>query len=114
MRGYLEPVSMIARGDVLERGLCSAWASGLKDRFHHLLRGEGIDRDGDVGGAVKREATVIATGKIGLVGEDGAEMLSAAASGEGGGEFDFKVNEDCAGGGEEQRASGGVLDGAAA
>ena len=88
-------------------------ACGLEDRLHHLLWGEGIDGDGDVGCAVEREAVVIAAGKIGMVGEDGAEMLGALAAGERGGEFDFEVNENCAGDGEEQRASGGVLDGAA-
>ena len=67
-----------------------------------------------MGGAVERKATLIASGEVGLVGEDGADVLCAAAAGEGGGEFDFKVNEEGAGAVDEERAGGCVLDCAAA
>ena len=41
-------------------------------------------------------------------------MLGAAAAGEGGGQFDFQMNQECAGACKQQGAGGGVLDGAAA
>ena len=41
-------------------------------------------------------------------------MLGAAATSQGGGQFHFEVNQDCAGGGEQQRTGDGVLDCASA
>jgi hypothetical protein len=80
----------------------------------YLVWRQRVDGDGDVGGAVERETALIADGEVGLVGEDGADVLCAAASGECGGQFDFKMNQEGAGPGEEQGAGGCVLDCAAA
>ncbi len=67
-----------------------------------------------MGGAVERQAALVAGCEVGLVGEDGAGTLGAAAAGEGGGEFDFEVDEQGAGSVEEQIAGFGALDGASA
>ena len=79
-----------------------AQSGGLKDCVRGLLRCEGVDGDGDVGGAVEREATLVSAGEVGVVGEDGAEVLCAAAAGECGSEFDFEMDEERSGGGGEQ------------
>jgi len=41
---------------------------------------------------------LVAGGEVNLVGEDGTDVLRAAATGEGGREFDFEMNEERGGG----------------
>ena len=92
----------------------SAPVNNSKDCGDYLVRRERVDGDGDVGGAVEGEAALIAGGEVCLVCEDGADMLCAAASGEGGGQLDLKMDQESAGASGEQRAGGWVLDCAAA
>ena len=92
----------------------SAQPCGLENRVCNLVRRERIHGDGDVGGAVEREAAVVAVGQVGLVGEDGAGVLRAGAAGQGGGQLHFQMDQQRAGVSEQQRASLGALDGAAA
>ena len=92
----------------------SARAGSLKDCVDDLVRRERVDGDGDMGGAVERESALIAGGQVGLVGEDGADVLGTAAAGNGGGQFHLKMNQEGAGAGEELRAGDWVLDSAAA
>jgi hypothetical protein len=89
-------------------------ANSHEDCIHDLIWGEGIDGDREMGGAIERKAALVTAGEVGLVSEDGADVLCATAAGEGGGELDLKVDEDGAGGVQEQGASCRVLDGAAA
>ena len=77
-------------------------------------RGERVYRNRDVRHAVERQPTLVAGGEVGLVGEDGAGLLGALATFEGGGQLHFEMNQQRAGSGEQQRARGGVLDGASA
>ena len=79
-----------------------ARAGNSKDFVDDLVRRERVDGDGDVGGAVEGEAALIASRQVGLVGEDGADVLCTAAAGEGGGQLDFEMNEEGAGAGEEE------------
>src|ERR1039458_5830807 len=103
---------MQSDGDI--RRIRLAQAGGLQDRVYNFVRSEGIDGNREVSSAVEREAALVAAGQVGLVGEDGAGVLSAAAAGEGGGQFDLQMDQERAGRVEQQGARGGVLDGAAA
>ena len=79
---------------------------GTQNGFCRSFWREFVDGDGDVGGPVEREAALVAAGQVGLVGEDGTGVLGAAAAGEGGGQLDFEMDQERAGGGEEQGAGG--------
>jgi hypothetical protein len=88
--------------------------SGAEDGFDEFGGGEAVDGDGDVGLAVEGEAAVVAALEVGAIGEDGAAGLGSGAAGEGGFKQYFEVDEEGCGLGEEQRADGVGLDGAAA
>ena len=102
------------RAIYLMDALDSVQAGGVEDCVGDLLRAERVDGDGDVGGAVEGQAALIAAGEVGLIGEDGAGAFSALASGEGGRQFDFEVDEKRTGGIEQHVAGLGPLDGPAA
>ena len=87
---------------------------GVEDCGGGFFWSECVDGDGDVGGAVEGEAALVAGGEVGLVSEDGAGVLCAAAAGEGGGKLDFEMDENGAGGVQEQGAGGRVFNCAAA
>lgn len=55
----------------------------MNDSVDCLPGSERIHRNGDVGRAVEREATIVPTSKVGVVSEDGADVLRAGATGEG-------------------------------
>ena len=79
------------------------------------MRGrKGIHGDGGVGGAIKGQAPGVASSEVGLIGKDGTDAFCAKAAGEGGGEFDFQMDEEGAGGVEQQVAGFRSLDGSAA
>ena len=86
----------------------------LQDGVGDLIGRQVIDGDRGVCGAVERQTALVAGGKIGLIGEDGADLLTAAAAGEGGGQLDLEMDEDGSGRGEEQVAGFIALDGSAA
>lgn len=65
---------------------------------------ESVDENGDVGSAVERQAALVASFKVGLIGEDGAGVLGTAAAGEGGRQSDFEMDEEGSGAVEEQAA----------
>jgi hypothetical protein len=67
-----------------------------------------------MGGAIEREALAVAAGEVGLIGEDGSDVLCAGTAGKGGDEFDFEMDEQRGGGAEKQVAGLCALDGAAA
>ena len=89
-------------------------ANGLEDCISDLIWRKGVDGDRKMGSPIERQAALVTAGKVGLVSEDGSNALSATAAGEGGGKLDFEMDENGAGGGEQQRACGWVLDGATA
>lgn len=73
-----------------------------------------VDGERGVGHAIEREAALVAGGEVGAVGEDGADVLGAAAACEGGFETDFEMDEERSGRGEEEFAGFRALDCAAA
>ena len=46
-----------------------------------------------MGGAVERKAATVSNSEIGLVREDGANVLCAGAAGQRGGQFHFEMDE---------------------
>jgi len=86
----------------------------VQDGFCHLVGRERVNGDGHVCRAVEREASLVASGEVGLIGENGTYAFGADAAGEGGGKFDLKVNEQRCRSGEEQVARFGTLDRASA
>src|ERR1035438_1044080 len=89
-------------------------ARGMEDGVDNFVRGEGIDGDGDVSGAVERKAVAVAGFQVRSICEDGADIFGAATAREGGGQFNLEMDEEGAGGIEQERARGRMLDGAAA
>ncbi len=89
-------------------------ACSLLDGICNLIWGEFIHANGDMRGAVKGQTALVAAGEIGLIGEDGAGVFSAAATGEGGGQLHFEMDEECAGSVEQEIAGFGALNGATA
>ena len=89
-------------------------ARGSEDGVGDLIGRQVIDGDRDVGGAVQGEAALVAGFEVGLIGEDGARIFSAAAASEGDGQGDFKMDEERSMVREKQGARFGSLDGAAA
>jgi hypothetical protein len=85
--------------------LAGSNACGGEDGVCDLCRREGVDKNGDVGGAVKRQAALVAGLKIRLISEDGAGVLCTAASVECGSQSDFEMDEEGAGAVEQQMAS---------
>jgi hypothetical protein len=55
----------------------SGQAGRPEDRIGDFVRGERVHADGDVGGAIERQAAVIAVGEVGLFGENGPGVLGA-------------------------------------
>ena len=70
--------------------------------------------DGYVRCAIERQAALVADGEVGLVGEDGARVLSSATTGDGGCKLHFKMDEQGSFVVEEQVADRGGFNGAAA
>lgn len=80
----------------------------------NLIGDEFIHANGDVGGAVEGQTALVAADEVGLIGEHGARVFSAAATGEGGGQLHFEMDEECAGSVEQEIAGFGALNGSAA
>ena len=85
-----------------------------EDGVGNFAGGEVVDGERGVGHAVERQAALVTGGEVGAVGEDGADVLGAAAAGEGGFEADFEVDKERSGRGEEELAGLRALDCAAA
>ncbi len=75
---------------------------------------EQVGVQGNVRCSVERQATLVARGEVGLVGENGTHILGSAASGERGVELDFEMYEQGAGSIEKKRTRVFAFDGAAA
>ena len=86
----------------------------MQDGFCHLVGRERVNGDGHVCRAVEREASLVASGEVGLIGENGTYTFGADAAGEGGGKLDLKVNEQRCWSDEEQVTRFGTLDRASA
>jgi hypothetical protein len=79
----------------------STQPGGAQNRVCGLLRRQGIDSNRDMGSAIERETAQVTASQVGLVGEDGPNLLRAAASGKSGGKLDLKVDEHRAGSGKK-------------
>jgi hypothetical protein len=88
--------------------------SGLQDGFSDLRMRKRVNRNGNVSGAVEREAALVTSSKVGLISEKGAGVFGSAATGERCRQCDFKMDKDRAGSGQEQQAGFSAFNGAAA
>ncbi len=73
-----------------------------------------VDGDGDVRGAIKRQAALVTEGEVRLVGEDGARVFCSATTGDGGFQLHFKMDEQRSFVVEEEVADLCCFNGAAA
>jgi len=87
---------------------------GPQDRLCRLGRGEEIHHNRNVGRAIERQPASVASGEVGLVGEDRPGVFRSAAAFQGGGQLNFQMHEQRAGRAEQQLAGLGPLDGSAA
>ncbi len=85
-----------------------------EDGVCDLGRRESVYDNGDVGGAVERQATLVASLEIRVIGEDGAGVLGTAAASQRGWQSDFEMDEESTGAVEQQVASCIPFDCAAA
>ena len=85
-----------------------------EDRIDNLRGRERAGGDGDVGGAIEGQAALVACGESGAIGEQGAGAFGAAATGQGGGQIHFQMNQQGCRRGKQQSAVLFTLNGAAA
>ena len=105
---------MIASGVVAGGMVRLTELDGFNDRICDLIGGEGIDGDGEVGSSIEGKAALVTGGEVCLVRKNGPNVVSASAARQGSSQADLKMNEQCSRRGEQQRACGWMLNGAAA
>jgi len=64
--------------------------------------------------AIQRQSALVARGEVRFIGENGSRPFRSAAPSESGLKFDFKMDEECAGRGQQEVACVFAFDGAAA
>ena len=101
-------------GELVVEFFVSEHTGGFEDGISDLIWSTYIGANGNVRGAVEWQAALIAHGKVGVIGEDGAGVFGSAAAGECCVQFDFKMNEQGAWVAEKKRARVFAFDGATA
>jgi len=84
--------------------------SHLQNLIYDLIRSKRVRGNRNVRGSIKRQTALVTAGEVGVVRQNGARSLTAAATGQGRGQFYLQVNQERTQVSEQQVPGRRVLD----